>query len=186
MPWHGRAPDSGPQTTPMSFSKHNRPARFPGTTTSSQPQVRPKTSARPDVDTEEDEDRTCRSMAVGQRGGNSCHDAFATLVSGQPRDEGVETPEGLYADFDGLGRGRLLFEVKTGYRFLLDKSASTEPLRRQTIARFVEQASRQSLVAARCGYSLEWWFNNRDVANEVQGYVEPPVEARPYDCKEDR
>jgi len=45
---------------------------------------------------------------VGQRGGNSCHDRFATSVSGVSREWGVETPEGLYVEFDAYGQDRIL------------------------------------------------------------------------------
>ncbi len=148
----------------------------------------PKTAPRPlpwpDIDTDEN-DRRCRSYAVGQRGGNTCHDAFATLVSGMPREWGVETPEGLYADFDGLGAGRMLYEIKTGYGFLLNASPSTQLMREQTIHRFIEQSTNQLRVARRCGYGLVWVFNNRAVADLVNGFIEPPVSSRPFDCNED-
>ncbi len=135
----------------------------------------------PDVDTE-DQESPCQAQVVGQRGGNTCHDQFATLVSGSPREWGVETPEGLYVDFDGLGLGKLLYEVKTEYGFLLSNSPSTELMRKETIARFIEQSSLQLAIAERCGYSLLWVFNNKAVAELVQGYIEANVTSVPFKC----
>jgi hypothetical protein len=80
----------------------------------------------------------------------------------------------------------MLFEVKTGYGFLLNNSESTRPLRQNTIDRFIEQASLQTLIATRCGYSLRWVFNKKAVADLVQGYIEPPVSSIPFPCEEDR
>ena len=155
------------------------------------PQLGPKTVPqpipKPDADfDDEDTTRRCRAMAVGQRGGNSCHDQFATLISGSPREWGIETPESQYRDFDGLGHGRMLYEVKTGYRFLLGNAASTQQMRANTIAQFVEQSSAQSLIAKRCNYSLLWVFNDKRVADFVSGFIEPNVISQKYDCDENR
>jgi hypothetical protein len=158
--------------------------------TDKKPEEKPKTELKPrpkplsDTDTEDDPG-PCRSMPVGQRGGNTCHDAFATQVSGSPREWGVETPEGLYRDFDALGAGRMLFEIKTGYGYLLNTSPQTAQMRERTILQFIDQASAQQLIADRCGYGLVWVFNNRAVADLVQGFVEPLVTYRPFDCDED-
>jgi len=187
-------PPLEPETLPQAFFR--LPPSSPGPVappisdlrkdTAPAPQPDPRPRPRPaDTDTEE-ESRRCRAMAVGQRGGNSCHDAFATLISGSPREWGVETPEGLYRDFDGLGVGRMLYEVKTGYGFLLNTSPATAALRERTLYQFIDQASDQQAIADRCGYDLLWVFNNRAVADLVQGYIAPPVTFQPYDCNEDR
>lgn len=125
-------------------------------------------------------------MAVGQRGGNNCHDAFATLVSGTSREWGVETPEGDFVEFDGLGVDPTLYEIKTGYTYLLSTSPSTQLLREQTIHRFIDQSQLQLHVAERCGYRLVWVFNNRQVADLVDGFIQPRVTYRPFDCDIDR
>jgi hypothetical protein len=154
-----------------------------------QPQPRPAPLPRPDVDTEPGEDeqrRGCRGQAVGQRGGNSCHDAFATLVSGVPREWGLETPSGLYAEFDALGHDRVLYEIKTGYRYLLGTTPSNYLLRERTINRFIAQSQMQLAVATRCGYPLVWVFNDPAVAAFVDGFIAAPVTSRPFQCDEDR
>ena len=156
----------------------------PRTQTQSLP--RPQLRPHPDQDVEQERRCGCRGMAVGQRGGNSCHDRFATSVSGVGREWGVETPEGLYADFDARGRDGMLYEIKTGYRFLLNTSPSTYRLRERHIHQFIDQSQNQLAVATRCGYSLVWVFNDPAVASLVDGSIQPPVEAVPFDCDEDR
>jgi hypothetical protein len=125
-------------------------------------------------------------MAVAQRGGNNCHDAFATSVSGVNREWGVETPEGMYADFDAIGMGGLLYEIKTGYGYLLNTSPSTQLMRERTIHRFIDQSINQLAVATRCGYPLLWVFNDPAVADFVDGFIEPRVTSIPFDCDLDR
>ncbi|MFI5177524.1 MAG: DUF4157 domain-containing protein [Vicinamibacterales bacterium] len=155
--------------------------------TRTQPQPEPQRPLpRPDIDVDEDTGRRCRSMAVAQRGANNCHDQFATSVSGVSREWGVETPEGLYADFDALGQDRVLYEIKTGYRFLLNTSPATYQLRERTIHNFINQSANQLAVATRCGYPLVWVFNDRTVADFVDGFIEPPVTSRPFDCDLDQ
>jgi hypothetical protein len=125
-------------------------------------------------------------MAVGQRGGNTCHDQFATLVSGVTREWGLETPEGLYAEFDARTPARVLYEIKTGYHFLLNTSPTTYALRERTIHNFVDQSQNQLAVATRCGYPLVWVFNDQRVAEFVDGFIQPPVTWQPFPCGEDR
>lgn len=142
---------------------------------------------RPDPDSEDEETPgRCRGMAVGQRGGNDCHDAFATAVSGTSREWALETPEGDYVEFDALSGGRTLYEIKTGYGFLLNTSPSTYLMREATIARFVTQSENQLLVAERCGYPLIWIFNNRAVAEFVDGFIRPTVTYQEFPCDIDR
>ena len=47
---------------------------------------RPQPRGRPDPDVEDEERRGCRGMATYPRGGNTCHDQFATSVSGVTRE----------------------------------------------------------------------------------------------------
>ncbi|MUL34943.1 DUF4157 domain-containing protein [Gloeocapsopsis dulcis] len=151
-----------------------------------QPQTQPQTQPMPDVDFDEDSRRGCRARAIAQRGGNSCHDQFATSISGVTREWEVQTPEGFYATFDALGRDRILYEIKTGYRFLLNTSPQTYQLRERTINRFIEQSENQLLVATRCNYPLTWVFNDSQVADFVDGFIQPPVRFQPFPCDEDR
>lgn len=184
-----------PPTSPPMSRMPARPAR-PGRSTPElgdgslaerMPWPVPVPRRGPDPDTEDEgRRRRCRGMAVGQRGGNNCHDAFATLVSGTSREWGVETPEGDFVEFDGLGVDPTLYEIKTGYTYLLSTSPSTQLLREQTIHRFIDQSQLQLHVAERCGYRLVWVFNNRQVADLVDGFIQPRVTYRPFDCDIDR
>jgi hypothetical protein len=123
---------------------------------------------------------------IGQAGGNNCHNDFARLVSGVGREVRVTTPWGLSADFDGLGAGRRLYEIKTGFGFVLNTAPSNELIRMAALSRFIDQSSRQQMVADECGYELEWVFNNRHVAELVDGLIEPRVSWRPFRCDIDQ
>jgi hypothetical protein len=150
-----------------------------------EPAPQPEPRAAPDVDIEEDERQGCLGSAIAQRGGDTCHDQFAAMVSGQTREWGVQTPEGLFASFDGYGKDGVLYEVKTGYRFLLGTSPKTYALRERTILHFVEQSENQLDVADRCGYPLLWVFNDAQVAEFVDGFIRPPVTSLTFPCDED-
>lgn len=162
----------------------SRPESRARTETQSRPQPQPRVT--PDIDVEEEQPQGCRGMATAQRGSNSCHDQFATMISGVSREWGLETPEGLYADFDARTADRVLFEVKTGYRFLLNTSPSTYQLRERTIHSFIDQSQNQLAVATRCGYPLVWIFNDRRVAELVNGFIQPHVVSQEFTCDEDR
>jgi hypothetical protein len=117
---------------------------------------------------------------------NTCHDQFATSVSGVTREWSVQTPEGMYSTYDALGRDRMLYEIKTGYRFLLNTSPTTYALRERTIHDFIDQSQNQLAVAMRCGYPLVWVFNDSDVADFVDGFIQPRVTFVTFKCDEDR
>ncbi|HEV2805957.1 MAG TPA: hypothetical protein VGW57_13625 [Chthoniobacterales bacterium] len=53
----------------------------------------------------------------------------------------------------------MLYEIKTGYTFLLNTSPSTYALREPTIHSFIDQSVNQLAVATRCGYPLVWVLN---------------------------
>jgi len=77
--------------------------------------------------------------------------------------------------------------VKTGFEWMLNKNLGEDMLKRKkdTIDRFMEQSIRQFLIAAECGYDVEWYFNSEPVAKmmaELLPHVE--VKARPYKCKD--
>ncbi len=97
----------------------------------------------------------------------------------------MTTPKGVSADFDALAHGKQLFEIKTGYGFLLNKADSGKEMRENTLEGLQDQAHRQSLVAHECGYSLTWYFNNKYVADLVSGMIEPKVLYVPFSCKEE-
>jgi hypothetical protein len=127
-----------------------------------------------------------QSIAM-QFGRVPCHADFARTFSGVRREFRVTTPEGVTNDFDARDRTGTLYEVKTGYEWLLNENL-TSPWRARkpdVLNRFIDQADKQLLVATRCGRRLEWYFNNPSAAKAVAGRVEPPVRYRPFDCKQD-
>ena len=71
----------------------------------------------------------------------------------------------LSVDFDAK-RGPSLFEVKTGYEWVLNENPTdTWRISKQlVIARFTEQAISQMEIADECDYQLYWYFNNERVA----------------------
>ena len=172
-----RSQNAQPQPAPQ-------PAPQPQTQAETETQT--QTQTRADVDFDEDEQRDCRATAIAQRGGNTCHDQFATSVSGVTREWSVQTPEGMYSTYDALGRDRMLYEVKTGYRFLLNTSPTTYALRERTIHDFIDQSQNQLAVAMRCDYPLVWVFNDSDVADFVDGFIQPRVTFVTFKCDEDR
>jgi hypothetical protein len=134
---------------------------------------------RPDPDTDEDRRKGCRGYASAQRGGNNCHDDYAFKISGTTRDYDVMTPDGLVASYDGRAHSPTLYEVKTGYGFLLGPDS---PRKQQAIARMQEQAANQQLVADRCGYDLIWFFNEKAVAELMSGLIQPRVRHVKFKC----
>jgi len=130
--------------------------------------------------------RGCLVEPVAQQfGRHFCHAAYARRLSGVSREVRVETPDGLTRTFDGLGAGGILYEVKTGYRFLLNTSPSTYQRRLGVLHRWIEQSEDQAEIARRCGYRLEWHLNERAVADLVDGLLQVPVYYTPFDCDVD-
>jgi hypothetical protein len=157
--------------------RQTKPEPAPG------PRFRP---GNPDVD--EEERRGCRGRATFARGGNSCHDRFATSVSDVPREWEVITPTGLSDSFDARGQDRhTLYEMKTGYGWLGVRNPS--PRQRvmidRTRERWQEQSAHQQMVADACGYDLVWYFNNRDAEAYARGIIQPPTRYVPFPCDED-
>jgi hypothetical protein len=138
---------------------------------------------RPDPDTDDDERRGCRGSASGQRGSNTCHDKFATFVSGTKRDWDVVSKSGEAASFDGRGTDKTLYEVKTEHGFLLNTDESTRAYRERRLAAMQEQAARQQRIANECGYNLIWVFNRKAVRDYVDGFIEPKTQYRKFPCK---
>lgn len=158
------------------------PAPSPSPKTQSGPRVDPVAPplSRPDPDVDDDHRRGCRGYAAAQRGGHTCHDDYAFKISGTPRDYDVRTPEGRIASYDGRALSPTLYEVKTGYRFLLGPDSDRK---RSTLAHLHKQAANQKEVADRCGYDLIWFFNEKAVADAMRGQIEPRVMHVPFKCK---
>jgi hypothetical protein len=156
----------------------------PGT----QPQPRPVPRPLPDSDTDEEERGRCRGFGTFQRGGNSCHDRFATAISGVPREWEVVTPEGLDASFDARGQDRVtLWEVKTGYGWLnkTDLTPAQRRWRDATADRWSRQAAHQQVVADRCGYSLRWAFTSEEAREFADHLVQADTVTIKFSCSED-
>jgi hypothetical protein len=165
-----------------------RPRPVPDPETQPQPQPRPVRRPLPDPDVDEEERRGCRGFATFQRGGNSCHDRFATAISGVPREWMVVTPEGISDSFDARGQDRsTLWEMKTGYGWVNrpDLTSAQQRWRQTTIERWTTQAAHQQVVADRCGYHLRWAFTSE----EARRFADPLVQANTvtfrFSCSED-
>jgi|GEM_PF-4177101 len=153
---------------------------------------------RPDVDRDLDKETKrgkCKYLSVGQQFGRFlCHAQYATSLSQVPREMRITDPNGISVDYDAMDLGGNLFEVKTGYRWLVFMG---DPVRVNDIAaRFWLQAVEQSLVAEECGHSLTWYFNDPYVASffgaenaPYPEYFQAPLPVRvryePFDCNVD-
>jgi hypothetical protein len=122
-----------------------------------------------------------------------CHKDYARSFSGKNREFRVTTPEGDYADFDAMDRSGALYEVKTGYQLI--PLQPDNPISKNNIEKFLDQAVKQFYVAARCGRRLEWHFNNEPVADffgkegadpsKVKQPLPAPVYYTPFKCGKD-
>jgi hypothetical protein len=153
---------------------------------------------KPDVDRDLDQEQRrnrCTYQSIGQQFGRyPCHAAFATHLSGVSREVRVLAPDGESVDFDAMDYGQTLYEVKTGYRWLVFMG---DPVRQnEVITRFWAQAVRQLLVAESCGHILKWYFNDPYVAsffgavnspypNYFQAPLPVPVWYEPFNCDVD-
>jgi len=153
---------------------------------------------RPDVDRDLDKEQKrgkCKYLSVGQQFGRFlCHAQYATSLSQVPREMRITDPNGISVDYDAMDFGGSLYEVKTGYRWLVFMG---DPVRVNDIAaRFWTQAAEQMLVAEECGHSLTWYFNDPYVASffgaenaPYPEYFQAPLLVRvryePFDCNVD-
>lgn len=161
----------------------------PSPTRQTEPEPRPTPRVRPgDPDIDQEERRGCRGMATYQRGGNTCHDQFATSVSGVTREWLVTTPTGMPESFDARGRDeRTLYEMKTGYGYLGIQNPT--PNQRAMIEdkrmKWTRQAADQQIVADLCGYNLVWYFTNEAARAFADGIIQAPTERVPFRCDTD-
>lgn len=165
--------------------KYPGPARTP----QAEEQPRPAPRSRPgDTDVEDEERKGCRGTATYPRGGNTCHDQFATSVSGVTREWLVTTPTGLSDSFDARSPdGHTLYEMKTGYGFLGIQNPT--PRQREMIdrtrTRWQNQAALQQLVADLCGYDLVWYFTNEAARAFADGIIQARTVRVPFRCDQD-
>ncbi len=153
---------------------------------------------RPDVDTDLDEPvkrGQCTYQSIPQQFGRfPCHAAYATSLSGVSREVRVKNPIEQSVDFDAMNHGGMLFEVKTGYRWL--PFMRDEKRKNEIITRFWLQAVNQLMVAGSCGHPLKWYFNDPYAASFFGAVNSPfpkyfgaplPVEVWyvPYACDQD-
>lgn len=144
----------------------------------------------PDVDSEgpRTNEVGCQIEPIAMKFGRyPCHARFAAHVSGVGREVRVITPEGDSVDFDGIDWGQTLYEVKTGYRWLLSTHPAMQARIREVTNRFIDQSDEQYYVADRCGLGLRWVFNEKGVADYFTNTVpiQPPVDYEAFDCKVD-
>lgn len=140
----------------------------------------------PDPDVDEDRRKGCVGKPGAARGGHSCHNDFALHVTGTNRDWDVVSRTGERASFDGVDHLRTLYDVKTGYRLLLDHKPETLPVRQRMLGKLQDQAARQQRIAHACGYRLLWVFNDQEVQEFVDGFIEPETDFEDFPCEEAR
>jgi hypothetical protein len=150
---------------------------------SKRPGISPYTTPRvgPDPEaSEESSKRGCEPGVGAQLGGHDCHDAYAMSISGVPREFTLRTPEGVLVSFDALGPDGVLYEVKTGHRALAFNR--NLPNRQERINKMIGQSLLQAAVAARCGYSLVWIFNDQAAQGYFDSVVLPRTTYQPFKC----
>ncbi len=165
-----------------------------------EPEKKPELEPRPrppipplgpdiDLDDEERDRRGCRTFSIAMKFGRyPCHADYAKTFSGVRREFRVIPPRGLLpADFDARDRTGALYEVKTGYRWILNEKPKPpwDQRKREVIDRFQTQASWQQDIANACGRPLFWYCNEKAVAEYLNGFVEPEVRYRAFDCDHD-
>jgi hypothetical protein len=141
----------------------------------------------PDTGDDDGKKRKCNVEEVDPSFGRvPCHSDFAKTFSGTRREFLVTDPNGLAVQFDAK-RGSIVYEVKTGYGWVLNPRLSPDMQRRRTqvIERFQAQAQAQLLIALKCGLELDWYFNSRAVAEYFNPLLEPPVKWKAFDCDQD-
>lgn len=127
--------------------------------------------------------RGCRATegpSLGENRQSNCHHAFAQSLSGLSREFVLTNPHGVSASFDAHGRDGVLYEVKTGYRWLV--FGMDDEARNDTIERFQTQCWNQLAVAAPCAYPLVWVFNDSQVAAFFRSLLPVPVIYIPFPC----
>jgi outer membrane protein OmpA-like peptidoglycan-associated protein len=150
---------------------------------------RPRRSGRPDVDVDmEPEGETnefgCLVKPIAQQFGRyPCHADFATHLSGTRREYCITTPHGFSKDLDALDHGGKLYEVKTGYRWLV--FGPNEQMRRTRLDAFIEQSEDQLLVADQCGFDLVWYVNDSAVKMLLDRVLRVPVVYQKFPCNVD-
>ena len=150
------------------------------------PENRPRPPYLPDVDPdiEEEDERGCTYTVIGQQFGRYyCHARFAQALSGVPREVLVSPPRGEPKSFDAIDHGGTLYEVKTGYRWVVFNP--NHPGRDEVIDRFRRQAREQLDVARQCGKPLKWYFNESPVRNFFDERIEPETVYRSFRCNVD-
>ena len=163
--------------------------QVPEPTQGTKEQPRPAPRYRPgDPDVEDEERRGCRGTATYPRGGNTCHDQFATSVSGVTREWLVTTPYGLSESFDARSPGgNTLYEMKTGHGFLgiRNPTPRQQDMIDRTRERWQRQAATQQLVADLCGYDLVWYFTNEAARAYADGIIQARTVRVPFRCDAD-
>lgn len=141
----------------------------------------------PDPGEDERRKRKCSLEEIEPKFGRvPCHSDFAKTFSGTRREFRVTDPSGAAVDFDAK-RGSILYEVKTGYGWVVNPNLSPEwrERRAQVIERFQNQAQAQLAIALRCGFELDWYFNSEAVAKYFDSLVQPPVKWKSFNCDKD-
>ena len=158
---------------------------------------------RPDPDDPDPKqnDRGCKVETIAMQFGRyPCHGAFAASLSGVGREIRV-TPPGSKkgVDFDAMDHGKRLYEVKTGYGWMVRVAQNKQPIPKEKRLdrikfnqkwlkikqRFQTQAATQQAVASKCGYPLTWYFNDKAVRDYFDPLIQPRTVYQQFKCDKD-
>jgi Domain of unknown function (DUF4157) len=174
--------EAPPETADFPPTSAQKPS--PAPKTQSGPKIDPVAPPIPHPDPDVDEDR--RHKCVGRpgaaRGGHNCHNDFALHVTGTNRDWDVVSSTAERASFDGVDATRTVYDVKTGYRLLVNPDPKLIGLRQRILGKLQDQAARQQRIAHACGYRLLWVFNDQEVQEFIDGFIEPETEFQDFPC----
>ncbi len=110
---------------------------------------------------------TCERRDVPRRGGHREHDAYATRVTGSPRDHFVfSRATGLHISYDGLTRPTLVWECKVRYWWW--DLPDYRSLKEEVLRRFEGQRRRGILIARACGLKHKWAVQNPALALDLR------------------
>lgn len=118
------------------------------------------------ADREGEAAQTCERRDVPRRGGHREHDAYATRVTGSPRDHFVYSrATGFHVNYDGLTRPTLVWECKVRYWWW--DLPKYQGLKLRVLGQFDNQRERGIAIARNCGLAHKWAVQNHKLADAL-------------------
>lgn len=116
---------------------------------------------------ESEPEPTCERRDVPRRGGHREHDAYATRVTGSPRDHFVfSRATGFHVNYDGRTGPVLVWECKVRYWWW--DLPKYQGLKAQVLGRFEDQRERGIGIARACGLKHKWAVQNPALALDLR------------------